>query len=101
MKTLVFYDNSGKIFCMSTGASDLPNGGIQYLETEIPEGKMRVSVDVSDVSNPTPIFEDIPEDETSKRLSELEEEDMALAMTLDDILTNVIPAMMGIESEVN
>lgn len=101
MKTLVFYDNNGKIFYMTTGSYEIPNGGIQYLETEIPSGKMLVSIDVSDHKNPTPIFEDIPEDETSKRLSELEEEDMALAMTLDDILTNVIPAMMGIESEVN
>ena len=101
MKTLVFYDNNGKIFHMVTGAYEIPNGGIQYLETEISEGKMLVYVDVSDASNPIPVFEDIPEDEMTKRLSELEEEDMALAMTLDDILTNVIPAMMGMESEVN
>ena len=101
MKTLVFYDNSGKIFCMTTGAYEIPNGGIQYLETEIPSDKLLVSIDVSDPNNPTPIFEDIPEDETTKRLSELEEENMAFALTLDDILTNVIPAMMGMESEVN
>lgn len=94
MKTLVFYDNNGKIFCMTTGTYEIPDGGIQYLETEIPEGKMLVSVDVSNPDNHTPVFKDIPEDETSKRISELEEENMALALTIDDILTNVIPAMM-------
>lgn len=99
MKTLVFYDNKGKIFYMVTGAYEIPDGGIQYLETEIPEGKMLVSVDVSDASNPTPIFEDIPEDEMTKRLYSLEEENQILEMTIDDILTNIIPSMA--ESEAN
>lgn len=35
------------------------------------------------------------EDETQQRLSALEEENAELSATLDDILTNVIPAMMA------
>lgn len=38
---------------------------------------------------------------TENRLSSLEEENAMLSATLDDILTNVIPAMTGAESEVN
>ena len=38
--------------------------------------------------------------DTEKRLSALEEENEMLSATLDDILTNVIPAMAANESEV-
>ena len=93
MKTLVIYDNKGTIFYTITGSYAIPNGGIQYIEVEIPNGKRIISVDVTDNNNPMPIFEDIPKSETEERLIALEEENTSLSTTLDDILTNIIPSI--------
>lgn len=57
--TLVIYDNQGQIFSQVTGNYLVPQGGVQYLEVDVPEGKRIVSVDVSATPN-VPIFEDIP-----------------------------------------
>lgn len=93
MKTLVIYDNKGTIFYAVTGDYVIPDGGIQYIEVEVPQDKRIVSVDVTDNNNPMPIFEDIPKSETEERLSALEEENTSLSTTLDDILTNIIPSI--------
>jgi hypothetical protein len=58
MKTLIIYDNSGRIWLNMSGDYALPDG-INYLEVEIPEGKMVVSVDISVTPN-VPIFVDLP-----------------------------------------
>ena len=39
------------------------------------------------------------EDETQQRLSALEEENINLSTTLDDILTNIIPSITGSDSK--
>lgn len=60
MKTLVIYDNTGYIYLqLSSTENRIPQGGINYLETEIPEGKTLKSIDTS-VSPHIPIYEDIP-----------------------------------------
>lgn len=59
MKTLIFYDNTGYIYMQITGSYRVPEGGIQFLETEIPEGKILKGIDIS-VTPHQPIFEDIP-----------------------------------------
>jgi len=59
MQTLVIYDNQGRIFTQITGNYLVPNGGIQYLEVEVPEGKTVTGVDVSETPHQA-ILEDIP-----------------------------------------
>lgn len=62
MKTLIIYDNTGYIYLQMTGSYRTPQGGIDYLEVEIPEGKIIKSVDTSATPN-VPIFADIPKTE--------------------------------------
>lgn len=54
---LVVYDQKGTVYFGGTGYPTPV--GIPYLETEIPEGKRFVGVNV-DVEPNEPIFEDIP-----------------------------------------
>lgn len=62
MKTLVIYDNTGYIYLQQGGTYRNPEGGLNYLITEIPEGKIFKSVDTSVTPN-IPVFEDIPKTE--------------------------------------
>jgi len=58
MKILAIYDNTGYIFA-TINNYEIPQGGIQYLEIEIPEGKIIKNIDVSVTPN-VPVYEDIP-----------------------------------------
>ncbi len=40
VETLVIYDGTGYVYMQMTGSYRVPEGGLQYLETEIPEGKI-------------------------------------------------------------
>lgn len=60
MKTLVIYDSTGHIYLQMAGNYTIPAGGIQYLEEEVPEGKLAVKVDTTVTPN-VPIYEDRPE----------------------------------------
>lgn len=62
MNTLVVYDNKGTVFLQVTGNYLLPQGGVQYLEEDIPEGQRLVGVDVS-VTPHQVILENIPPSE--------------------------------------
>lgn len=60
--TLIIYDNAGKIYSQITGNYLVPQGGVQYLETEVPSGKLVTGVDVS-VTPHQAILADIPPSE--------------------------------------
>ncbi|UYZ37286.1 hypothetical protein OD350_06370 [Clostridium beijerinckii] len=62
MKTLIIYDNTGYIYIQITGSYRVPEGGLQFLEIEIPEGQILKGVDVSITPN-VAILEDIPKTE--------------------------------------
>lgn len=47
MKTLVIYDNDGKIFSQVGGIYTLPQGGVQYLEVDVPDGEIIVTINTS------------------------------------------------------
>lgn len=79
MKTLVIYDNEGKIYTTITGNYQIPIG-IQYLEVIIPSNKELVGVDVS-VKPHAPIFEDVSKTETEL----LKEEILNLKQTNVDL----------------
>lgn len=70
MNTLIIYDNEGTILLQQTGTYKIPQGGVQYLLTEIPEGKLAVSVDAA---KKTVILKDMPKTETSILKDELEQ----------------------------
>lgn len=66
MNTLIIYDNGGTIFSQKTGGYLVPQGGVQYLEFQIPEGK-RIKEGIGVDTTVTPhqvILEDIPKSET-------------------------------------
>ncbi|MBC3889518.1 hypothetical protein GH810_14485 [Acetobacterium paludosum] len=64
MNTLIIYDNAGYIISTMAGSIREPQGGVQFLWVEIPEGKQLkvtdgIGVDVSVTPN-IPILENIP-----------------------------------------
>lgn len=77
MKTLIIYDNTGYIFLQITGSYQTPQGGVQYIETEIEDGKILKSVDVTVTPN-VPIYENIPLSETELLKQKVAEQESAL-----------------------
>lgn len=71
IKTLIIYDNAGFIFLQISGNYEMPKGGVQFLEVEIPQGKYLKSIDVTVTPN-TPIYEDIPQTDMEQIKSETE-----------------------------
>ncbi len=47
MKTLIIYDNTGRIFGIYSGDYVVPKGGINYIEVDIPDNQRPISVDVA------------------------------------------------------
>ena len=78
MTTLIIYDNVGNIYYQASGSVVEPQGGLQYLMVEVPEGKRIVSVDTSTDPH-TVIFEDIPQTE----IEELKDENAALLAKIE------------------
>lgn len=63
--TLIIYDNNGKVFSQIAGNYLVPQGGVQFLEVAVPEGKRVAGVDVS-VTPHQVALEDIPPTEIEK-----------------------------------
>lgn len=70
MKTLIIFDNTGYILLTQSGTYRVPEGGIQFLEVEVPEDKRPISVDTE---TNTPIYEDIPKSETEILKDDIEQ----------------------------
>ena len=86
MNTLIIYDNTGYVISTMAGSIREPQGGVQFLWAEIPEGKQLkitdgIGVDVSKTPH-VAILEDIPKTEM-----ELLKEQLTLTqMAVDDLL---------------
>jgi hypothetical protein len=76
-KTLIIYDNSGKIWSNMSGNYEVPNG-LPYLEEEIPVGKYLVSVDVSG-EEPKVVYAEYPKSETAVLKEQVDALTLALA----------------------
>ncbi len=63
--TLIIYDNQGQIFSQVTGNYLVPQGGVQFIEIEVPEDKRVAGVDVS-VNPHQVVLEDIPPSEVEQ-----------------------------------
>lgn len=73
MKTLVIYDNIGYIYLQFSGTENrIPQGGIQYIESEVPDGKYVKSIDITVTPN-VPILEDIPKTDMEKLQEKVED----------------------------
>jgi len=59
MKTMLMFDDTGYIYLQISGSYRTPQGGLQYLEVEIPEGKMVKSIDTATIPN-APIYDSAP-----------------------------------------
>lgn len=59
MKTLIVYDNQGRVLLQITGSYTVPGGGVPYLEVEIPEGKFVTNIDTTATPN-VPVFGTTP-----------------------------------------
>ncbi|MBW6408953.1 hypothetical protein [Clostridium weizhouense] len=89
MKTLIIYDNTGYILMQQTGSYKVPEGGIQYLEAEIPKGKMVKGVNVETKEL---VLEDIPKtemellkEELSQNAKEMAKKDLAIEQLQKDV----------------
>lgn len=93
MKTLITYDETGYVLSNITGFYKTPVG-VPFLEVEIPQGKRLkitdgIGVDVS-VTPHQVILEDIPPTE----IEVLKQKQQELELTLDSLLSDVIPAIL-------
>lgn len=84
MKSLLFYDNTGKIFFKMDGVYSLPQGGLQCIEEEIQTGKRPISIDVS-LTPHKPVLEDMPKTDI-----ELLKEQVETLTQANAELTNIV-----------
>ena len=78
MKTLVIYDNEGKVVFTNTN-SEVKEGEFSPLIVTIPEGKMLIGVNIE---TGEPIFSDIPKSEIQTFKEEMENVVMELSMII-------------------
>lgn len=83
MNTLIIYDNEGKIFSQVTGDYLIPQGGVQFLEVEVLEGKQITGVDTSVTPHQT-ILEDILP--TQVEILETQVADLTYQLMLNGVL---------------
>ena len=78
MKTLVIYDNEGKVVFTNTN-SEVKEGEFSPLIVTIPEGQMLIGVNIE---TGEPIFSDIPPSEVDKLRTSLDEAILELSMMI-------------------
>ena len=78
MKTLVIYDNEGKVVFTNTN-SEVKEGEFSPLIVTIPEGQMLIGVNIE---TNEPIFSDIPPSEIDKLRTSLDEAILELSMMI-------------------
>ena len=78
MKTLVIYDNEGKVIFTNTNPN-VQEGEFNPLVVTVPEGKMLIGVNIE---TGEPIFADIPPSEIQNLKSELDNAIMELTIAI-------------------
>ena len=89
MNTLIIYDNTGYVISQMAGSIREPQGGVQFLWVEIPEGKQLkitegIGIDVSKTPHQA-ILEDIPKTE----IELLKEQQQELSDTIAALIMGV------------
>lgn len=88
MLALVIYDLTGKIWSIHYGEDNVPQG-LLSLYVDMPDGAQIDHIDLSDPSNPKPVFSYLPETDLSKlenRIGALEAGDRELTVTVADMI---------------
>lgn len=80
MKTLVIYDETGKIYYQTAGDVQEP-AGLPFLWAEIPDGKLLKSIN-TEVTPHEPVFEDLPRSE----LDDVKEQLIAVQIALAEMM---------------
>ena len=89
MNTLIIYDNTGYVISQMAGSIREPQGGVQFLWAEIPDGKQLkitdgIGIDVSKTPHQA-ILEDIPKTE----IELLKEQQQELSDTVAALIIGV------------
>jgi len=82
MTTLLIYDNMGCVYLQVRGSYRIPQGEIQYIEIEIPEGKILKSIDTTTTQH-IPLYEDLPISESDILKQQLTETQNILTEFVD------------------
>ena len=99
MKALVIYDTTGKIWSVTYGITETPQG-LLCMFVDMPDGAMLEYIDVTDSKNPKPVFSYLPESDIGKlqkKVNEFQAANEELSSTMDSLLTEVIPDLMRVE----
>lgn len=91
MKTLVIYDLTGKIWFMAHGEETAPQG-LLCIFVDIPEGAILTKIDVTNIYDPQPVFEYLPDTDIGrlqKAVKELSEENTAIKKEAEMLKTDV------------
>lgn len=65
MKALVIYDTTGKIWSVTYGITETPQG-LLCMFVDMPDGAMLEYIDVTDSKNPKPVFSYLPESDIGR-----------------------------------
>lgn len=91
MKTLIIYDNEGKIYSQMSEGYPIPKNEVQFLEIEIPGGKRFKKIDTSVIPHNI-ILEDIPksqiellQEELAQNTKEIAKKDLAIEQLQKDL----------------
>ncbi|NFO04263.1 hypothetical protein FDB23_09090 [Clostridium botulinum] len=89
MKSIIYYDETGKSICSQGGFYYEPVGEIKALQTDIPNGKALKGVDTK---TGQPILEDIPksqmellQEELAQNTKEIAKKDLAIEQLQKDL----------------
>lgn len=81
MKSLVIYDSTGRIWLIAHGEETAPQG-LLCMFVDIPDGATLTRIDVTDLENPQPVFDYLPETDIGrlqKSMKKLEESASVIA----------------------
>ena len=98
MRTLVIYDSTGRIWTIVHGAEELPQG-LTCMWVDIPDGAQLDHINVTDASNPQPVFAYLPESDIGR----LQEQVVSLGDQLTEAqlaLTEQYEANLALAEEV-
>lgn len=86
MKSLVFYDLTGKIWLIAHNETEVPSG-VLCMFVDIPDGASLVRIDTTDLENPKPVFDYLPDTDIGrlqKQVAELINKNSVLENQLTD-----------------
>lgn len=98
MRTLVIYDNTGKIYLMLYGADNAPQG-LQSIWVDIPDGAQLQKIDVTNPDKPEPVFSYLPDSDIGRLQKEVASITEELSNT-QIALTEQYEANLALQTEV-